>query len=93
MITTLILRTIHRPETDSLRRDVGHLFVCTDAYFKGACENLQFTNGVCSKNSLDCDPCITIELAEIEIDNLFGTFQDSISSAGPDQGFICTVWA
>jgi hypothetical protein len=30
------------------RRGSGNLFVCTDSYFQGTCQNLQFTTGVCS---------------------------------------------
>ncbi|OAL03071.1 hypothetical protein IQ06DRAFT_367646 [Phaeosphaeriaceae sp. SRC1lsM3a] len=53
------------------KRATGHLFVCTDSNFGGACQNLQFTTGQCL--------------------NLAAPFQDSISSAGPDAGFTCSV--
>ena len=50
----------------------GHIYICTDDQFSGACINYGFRNNQCS--------------------NFPTGFQDDISSVGPDQGWVCSLY-
>ncbi|OAK99961.1 hypothetical protein IQ06DRAFT_223155 [Phaeosphaeriaceae sp. SRC1lsM3a] len=75
---------------DVEKRATGHLFVCTDANFKGQCVNIECQTGTCCKTA-------TIVMSRQEDsahnipDNLNSPYQDSISSLGPD-GYSRTIW-
>ena len=90
----------HKLVTQPTPQAVTHVFVCTDANFKGRCENLESTKqGCCSSIHFSFSALPPLTRAQsLKADGihgivtLFNGFSDQISSIGPDAGTTCTLY-
>jgi hypothetical protein len=67
-----------------------HLYICTDAGFKGACTNLEVKLGECCTSIVFSPQFSNRRL--ILIDGVGDAWNDKISSVGPDKGTFCAAY-
>lgn len=65
-----------------------HLYICTDAGFKGACTNLEVKLGDCCTST----PPSSSERRLTATDGVGDAWNDKISSVGPDNGIFCAAY-
>jgi hypothetical protein len=97
LLTTVILLASSilaapTPQT-ATNPSITHLYVCTDASFRGTCNNLNLPVSQCSTSPPSPHPFTFSLTLQLSLATLGPDLSRKISSMGPDSGTFCTMYS